>query len=390
MTERARDEPGGSGWGDTAVAFRGRNGARFLYTCPSYGSPGSVWGTDVYTDDSSVCTAAVHAGRITLAGGGYVTIEIRPGQDSYKGSGRNGITTSDWGRWSGSFVIVSAELPGAGLGVGGVGWSITASSFRQYVGQRFVYTCPANGTPGTVWGSNVYTDDSSVCTAAVHAGRITLAAGGSVTIEMRPGQESYTGSTRNGVTSSGYGSWGGSYVIVGAPVGAGPPTGTSTGTVLVNGQPFTGGVIRYGASVDVTKGSLDMETEVGKLTVTGGAGLTSKFKLVRASTRSGGKNVPVVELRLVGGNFAPCAQRALAAVKKKPIRRLWGNGKGRFRSKGRHSSASVKGTRWLTEDRCDGTLTVVREGVVAVRDLVRKKTITVRAGRSYLAKPRRK
>jgi hypothetical protein len=159
--------------------------------------------------------------------------------------------------------------------------------------------------------------------------------------------------------------------------------------VLVNGRSFTDGIVPYGANVDVTKGTLDMTTEAGPLSVFGAGGLTAKFKLVRATMRAGGKTVPVVELRLAGGNFASCGRRALAAVSKKPIRRLWGKGNGRFRSKGRHSSASVKGTLWLTEDRCDGTWTFVKEGVVAVRDNVRKKTINVRSGRGYLAKPRR-
>ena len=72
--QRLAQQPGGTDWNDTATEFRGQNGAHFVYTCPSYGTASSVWGTDVYTDDSSVCTAAVHAGRITLAGGGSVTI----------------------------------------------------------------------------------------------------------------------------------------------------------------------------------------------------------------------------------------------------------------------------------------------------------------------------
>jgi hypothetical protein len=70
------------------------------------GAPGSVWGTDVYTDDSNVCTAAVHAGLITVQGGRTVTIEIRPGLTSYAASTRNGIASGSWGTWSGSYVFV--------------------------------------------------------------------------------------------------------------------------------------------------------------------------------------------------------------------------------------------------------------------------------------------
>jgi hypothetical protein len=45
----------------------------------------------------------------------------------------------------------------------------------------------------------------------------------------------------------------------------------------------------------------------------------------------------------------------------------------------------VRGTRWLTVDRCDGTLTVVREGTVAVRDFTLGRTVLVDEGERYLA-----
>jgi hypothetical protein len=47
----------------------------------------------------------------------------------------------------------------------------------------------------------------------------------------------------------------------------------------------------------------------------------------------------------------------------------------------------VRGTEWLTEDTCDGTRTYVKRGVVLVKDFVHHKTVVVRAGHSYLAKP---
>jgi uncharacterized repeat protein (TIGR01451 family) len=111
----------------------------------------------------------------------------------------------------------------------------------------------------------------------------------------------------------------------------------------------------------------------------------------------------ISELRLSGGNFRSCktAVRTLAALeKKKPkkpkakkrsrkvVRHLWGSGKGRFRTKGRFVAATVHGTTWLTEDRCDGSRAFVEEGVVDVRDFVRRKTIQLHAGQSYVARPR--
>ena len=82
-----------------------------------------------------------------------------------------------------------------------------------------------------------------------------------------------------------------------------------------------------------------------------------------------------------------------AATKKKGpkavLGKLWGSGKGKFRTDGKYSAATVRGTIWLVQDRCDGTLTKVTRGTVQVRDFKRKKTITVKAGHSYLARAQR-
>lgn len=93
-------------------------------------------------------------------------------------------------------------------------WAATAAAHRASVNEQFTYDCPAGGEPHTVWGADVYTDDSSVCTAAVHAGAITLEDGGEVTVEIRPGEEEYEASEQNGIGTSPYGPWGGSFVIV--------------------------------------------------------------------------------------------------------------------------------------------------------------------------------
>lgn len=86
------------------------------------------------------------------------------------------------------------------------------------------------------------------------------------------------------------------------------------------------------------------------------------------------------------GSLHATASAAKKKRSKKVVSRLWGNGKGNFRTTGRHSAATVRGTIWLTQERCDGTLTRVTRGVVSVRDLTAGKTVTVRAGGSYLAR----
>jgi hypothetical protein len=100
------DPPVGWAWHDSAVDHRGAIGEQFDYVCPPDGGLGDVWGTDTYSDDSSVCTAAVHMGMLSRELGGRVRIVIRPGQEAYQGTIRNGIASSDTGPWDGSFAVV--------------------------------------------------------------------------------------------------------------------------------------------------------------------------------------------------------------------------------------------------------------------------------------------
>ena len=154
----------------------------------------------------------------------------------------------------------------------------------------------------------------------------------------------------------------------------------------MNGQPFTAGTIPYGATVDVTQGAVVLKSNVGTLKVTGAGGITAAFVLARGT--DGGKSV--VELRLAKGDFSACPKRATSSASRAAattVRQLWGDGKGRFRTKGRYSSATVRGTSWLTADRCDGTFTRVQRGVIAVNDFPNRRQVTLRAGRSYLARP---
>jgi hypothetical protein len=68
------------------------------------------------------------------------------------------------------------------------------------------------------------------------------------------------------------------------------------------------------------------------------------------------------------------------------VQTLHASDRGRFRTRGHFSYGTPRGTTWDTVDRCDGTLTVVHRGTVAVFDFGRRKTIIVHAGQSYLAR----
>jgi hypothetical protein len=100
----------------------------------------------------------------------------------------------------------------------------------------------------------------------------------------------------------------------------------------------------------------------------------------------------VTELSLKGSSFAGCRSSvrgtgtASAALSRRVVRRLRSRATGRFRTRGRYSAATVRGTEWVTSDRCDGTLTRVTRGTVIVRDFRRRRNITLRTGKSYLAR----
>ncbi|MDR7869256.1 MAG: stalk domain-containing protein [Tissierellaceae bacterium] len=64
---------------------------------------GNAWGTDIYSDDSDIGYAAVHAGVLKVGETKTVKITILPGQTSYVGSIKNSVETYDYGAWDGSF-----------------------------------------------------------------------------------------------------------------------------------------------------------------------------------------------------------------------------------------------------------------------------------------------
>ena len=114
---------------------------------------GAVWGTDVYTDDSNIATAAIHAGVLRLGETKTVTVTILAGQGSYSASTRNGVTSSNWGSWGGSYSFagagavtttdVATAVPAAAPG-------FVAATTGLALGGRFV--CPV-----TVRGGGTYT-----------------------------------------------------------------------------------------------------------------------------------------------------------------------------------------------------------------------------------------
>ena len=88
------------------------------------------------------------------------------------------------------------------------------TKYREQNGKTFIFKVTST-TSGRIWGGqgNVYTDDSTISTAAVHAGLIRTSETTIVKLTIMAGRSSYPTITRNGITSRSYGSYYGSYII---------------------------------------------------------------------------------------------------------------------------------------------------------------------------------
>jgi hypothetical protein len=70
------------------------------------GGQAFIWGTDVYTLDSSLALAAVHAGVLKPGQTGVVRVRILGPQAAFGASTRNGVTSMAYGVYNGAFEFV--------------------------------------------------------------------------------------------------------------------------------------------------------------------------------------------------------------------------------------------------------------------------------------------
>ncbi len=192
----------------TLTYYRDQTG-EVLYIEVTGDETGSVWGTDIYTDDSYLAAAAVHAGVLAQGETDIVMVTLLPGEDSYEGTIHNDVASMDYGEWSGSY---SVEVILIDYEIAAIPDPGTLFSYRDQVGETFTFEVTGDAS-ASVWGTYFYTDDSNLAAAAVHAGVLEDGETGLVEVTILPGEESYTGSTQNDVTSWDYGSWSGSYIV---------------------------------------------------------------------------------------------------------------------------------------------------------------------------------
>jgi hypothetical protein len=148
--------------------------------------------------------------------------------------------------------------------------------------------------------------------------------------------------------------------------------------------------IPFGTIIDARHGKVTLTFQLPHGGYETGTFYGGEFKITQSSKGT-------LILTLVGGSFAGCPAPPhptnttadfAAAHKKKPktvIRQLWGNAHGSYQTNGRYGSASVGGTIWLTQDRCDGTFVkVTKDNVFVVAYAHPHHRHNVHKGRHYL------
>jgi hypothetical protein len=153
--------------------------------------------------------------------------------------------------------------------------------------------------------------------------------------------------------------------------------------------------IRPGSLINTLRGTLNLITATGNKhkTQTG----TFGGAVFRVTQIGHGQHKGLTTIALAEGGFkgAPsyssCKQTkgkkaSAAAVSKKVLQLLHSTDHhGSFRTKGKYSAATVRGTVWTMADRCDGTLTHVVKDSLVVNDFVLHISVVLHAGNSYLA-----
>ncbi len=125
--------------------------------------------------------------------------------------------------------------------------------------------------------------------------------------------------------------------------------------------------IPVGATLDTRRGRVKVRSAAttGRKTQTGQF-FRGRFLIRQTRIRKRSKSL-ITDMRLTGSSFRSACGANRASVSqtrrrsKKRVRRLFGNAKGRFRTSGRNAAATVRGTRWSVQDRCDGTLVKVQQ-----------------------------
>ena len=187
--------------------FTGTPGKFFRCHCPncSNSNTSGVFGTEIYHPKSSICKAAQHSGALQIGQQGEVIVTLIGAKPVFNGS--EGIDKTMSGTLSAAdkaFTVKHANP----LTKITCQESANKDKFAKGVtNTQFVVLCPENCSQNkgiVIYGTNTYTDTSSICLAAIHRGIINDR-GGEVKFVMTVGKDIYKGSNGFGISSKDFG-----------------------------------------------------------------------------------------------------------------------------------------------------------------------------------------
>lgn len=193
-----------------------RNSINQIYAIPVVGSAGGiVWGcNNLFTDDSTIASAAVNQGVLTIGQTGYVFVEMLPGASSYQSCTKNGVTTNYWPSWAASY------------------------RFLDYIG------CTGNNGISLSWSSPTNNGGSSITGYVIQSGSNTNFTGFAPTITVSNSPLTYSSCASSGtfytriaaVNSIGTGAWSSIVGISGILTSPAAPTNFTATTGGLSGN----------------------------------------------------------------------------------------------------------------------------------------------------------
>lgn len=255
------------------------------------GTAGPLWGDFLYTTDSSVGAAAVHAGLLRVGETKAVKLWIVPSPTGFSAATRNGIQSMAWGRYPAAFIMQPATADAGAVPPGIAAGGGRGAFFGKAIGETLEMKVKGRKT-GFVWGTDIYTADSDVATAAVHAGALRDGEEGTVLIAVVTSPEQHAGSERNGVTSRKWGRYPQSFVLQRAGGAAEANEGAQTPSATV--RPLA--ALAVGESMTITVTGADRGVVWGTDQYTG----DSRFDVaaVHAGVLRAGERGDVVVTRI--------------------------------------------------------------------------------------------
>ena len=177
-----------------------KNGDKIRVKCPksceidsmNTAIKGGVFGTLIYTFDSLICYSAIHSGiKNSNDEESMFIINVLPGMSFYQGTNQYKIQSTSIDKSDFSF---SVEIAPPVIQID-CRTTSASDSFANTLGMKFLVRCPekCSKIPHRVFGSNIYSGDSSICQSAIHAGALNDR-GGEVKFEIVQGQKNYFGS----------------------------------------------------------------------------------------------------------------------------------------------------------------------------------------------------